>query len=153
MRQIDDTVTSIATQMLATGTLAVPTRGPGFTDLSRDVADWLQGFGALDGVVTLFVRHTSASLLIQENADPDVQLDLVDALRRLAPQASHYRHDSEGPDDMPAHIKAMMMPVSLTIPIARGIMRLGTWQGIYLVEHRTQPHMREIALNYSGSAG
>lgn len=151
MRRIDDTVTSVAKQSLATGTLRVPTRGPGFTDVTGDVAGWLAGIGAADGVVTLFVRHTSASLLIQENADPDVQLDLVDALRRLAPQGSHYRHDSEGPDDMPAHIKAMVMPVSLTIPVACGTMRLGTWQGIYLVEHRTRPHLREIALHYSGS--
>lgn len=151
MRRIDDTATSVAAQMLAQGTLGVATRGPGFTDLTRDVAGWLAGIGAADGVVTLFVRHTSASLLIQENADPDVQLDLVEALRRLAPEASIYRHNSEGPDDMPAHIKAMVMPVSLTIPVARGTMRLGTWQGIYLVEHRTRPHMREIALHYSGS--
>ncbi|MCB1506964.1 MAG: secondary thiamine-phosphate synthase enzyme YjbQ [Hyphomicrobiaceae bacterium] len=135
----------------ASETLRVATRGPGFSDITAEVAGWLQRIDATEGVVTLLVRHTSASLLIQENADPDVQRDLADALRRLAPEGSHYRHDSEGPDDMPAHIKAMVMPVSLAIPVAHGRMRLGTWQGIYLAEHRRAPHRREIALHYIGS--
>lgn len=135
----------------ASGTLKVSTRGPGFTDITTKVADWLTEIGAIDGVAHLFMRHTSASLLIQENADPDVQRDLVDALSRLAPEGPHYRHDSEGPDDMPAHIKAMLMPVSVTIPVASGRMRLGTWQGIYVAEHRARPHTREIALHYMGA--
>lgn len=135
----------------ASGTLRVSTRGPGCTEFTDEVAAWLRAIGAGDGMVHLFIRHTSASLLIQENADPDVQRDLVDALRRLAPEGPHYRHDSEGPDDMPAHIKAMVMPVTLSVPVLGGRMRLGTWQGIYLVEHRARPHSREVALNFLGS--
>lgn len=135
----------------AAGELRIATRGPGCTEFTADVARWLGEIGAVDGVVHLFLRHTSASLLIQENADPDVQRDLVDALRRLAPEGSQYRHDSEGPDDMPAHIKAMVMPVSMTVPILGGRMRLGTWQGIYLVEHRARPRTREVALHFVGS--
>ncbi len=131
--------------------LCIATRGPGSTEFTEEIARWLGEVGALDGIVHLFVRHTSASLLIQENADPDVQRDLVDALRRLAPEGAHYRHDSEGPDDMPAHIKAMVMPVALTIPVLGGRMRLGTWQGIHLVEHRLRPHTREVALHFIGS--
>ncbi len=130
--------------------LCVATHGPGCTDVTAQVARWLGEIGARDGIVHLFIRHTSASLLIQENADPDVQRDLVDALRKLAPEGSHYRHDSEGPDDMPAHIKAMVMPVTLTVPVLGGRMRLGTWQGIYLVEHRAHPHIREVALHFIG---
>jgi secondary thiamine-phosphate synthase enzyme len=135
----------------ASGTLKVSTGGPGFTDITTKVADWLTEIGATDGVAHLFMRHTSASLLIQENADPDVLRDLVDALSRLAPEGPRYRHDSEGPDDMPAHIKAMLLPVSVTIPVASGRMRLGTWQGIYVAEHRARPHTREIALHYMGA--
>lgn len=135
----------------AVSELRIVTRGPGCTEFTAEVARWLGQIGAGDGVVHLFIRHTSASLLIQENADPDVQRDLIDALHRLAPEGAHYRHDSEGPDDMPAHIKAMMMPVSLTVPVLGGRMRLGTWQGIYLVEHRLRPHAREVALHFIGS--
>lgn len=135
----------------AAGTLRIATRGPGCTDITAEVAGWLHGIAAADGVVHLLIRHTSAALLIQENADPDVQRDLVDALRRLAPESAHYRHDSEGPDDMPAHIKAMLMPVTLSIPVLAGRMRLGTWQGIYVVEHRARPHQREVALHFVGT--
>lgn len=134
----------------AAGELQISTLGPGCTEFTAEVERWLQQIGALDGVVHLFIRHTSASLLIQENADPDVQRDLVEALRRLAPEGSHYRHHSEGPDDMPAHIKAMVMPVALTVPVAGRRLRLGTWQGIYLVEHRARPHTREVALHFVG---
>lgn len=135
----------------AAGEVRISTRTAGCTEFTVEVARWLQQIGAVDGVVHLFIRHTSASLLIQENADPDVQRDLLDALRRLAPEGTHYRHDSEGPDDMPAHIKAMVMPVSLTVLVQSGRMRLGTWQGIYLVEHRSKPHSREVALHFIGS--
>lgn len=131
-------------------TIEVRTHGPGFIDVTRDVTRWLAQAGAEAGIVTLFIRHTSASLLIQENADVDVQRDLLDALRKLAPEDAPYRHASEGPDDMPAHIKAMVMPVSLSIPVARGRMSLGTWQGIYVAEHRTAPHRRLVAATYIG---
>lgn len=135
------------------GTLRISTRGPGCYDISSEVAGWLSGIAAQAGLLTLLIRHTSASLMIQENADPDVQRDLLDWLRRSAPESAHYRHDSEGPDDMPAHIKAMVMPVSLSIPVAGGTMRLGTWQGIYVVEHRDQPHAREVAMQFIGATG
>ena len=124
----------------------VETSGPGIYDFTRDVERWVEG----DGLLTLFIRHTSASLLIQENADPDVHRDLMAFFGRLVPPADHpamgyLRHRSEGPDDMPAHIKAAMLPVSLQIPVEGGRMHLGTWQGIYLVEHRTRPRRREVA--------
>ena len=127
-------------------TFVIETSGPGIYDFTRQVKRWVEG----EGLLTLFVRHTSASLLIQENADPDVQRDLLAYFARLVPPAddpamSYLRHRSEGPDDMPAHIKAAMMPVSLQIPVEGGRMRLGTWQGIYLVEHRTRPRRREVA--------
>jgi len=126
----------------------IATQGPGLTEITGTVARWLSGAG--DGVLTLMVRHTSASLLIQENADPDVQTDLIEWLDRLVPgtdepSMSWLRHTAEGADDMPAHIKAALLPVSLQIPVAGGRMRLGTWQGIYLVEHRLAPHRRSIA--------
>ena len=104
-----------------------------------------------DGLLTVFVRHTSASLAIQENADPDVRTDLLDALDRLAPEAADYRHADEGPDDMPAHVKAMLTGVSLSVPVEGGIPILGTWQALYLIEHRRAPHRREVKLHYLGS--
>ncbi len=124
----------------------VETRGAGLYEFTRDVSAWAQG----TGVLTLFVRHTSCSLLIQENADPDVRTDLAAFFRRLVPRADdpsmrYLRHTTEGPDDMPAHIKAAMMPVSLSVPVVDGRLALGTWQGIYLFEHRDQPHRREVA--------
>lgn len=126
----------------------IETRGPGLTEITAEVAGWLAGAG--DGLLTLMIRHTSASLLIQENADPDVQVDLTGWLHRLVPRAddpsmSWLRHTAEGPDDMPAHIKAALLPVSLQVPVAGGRMRLGTWQGIYVVEHRFAPHRRSVA--------
>ncbi len=128
----------------------VRTRGAGLYEFTRDVADWLGGTGVSDGLLTLFVRHTSCSLLIQENADPDVQVDLQAYFKRLVPDANHpsmsyLTHTLEGADDMPAHIKAAMMPVSLSIPVSGGKMVLGTWQGIYLFEHRALAHRREVA--------
>jgi secondary thiamine-phosphate synthase enzyme len=137
-------------QVLFTATLTVETRGAGFIDITRDVGAFLHECKAADGALTVFLRHTSASLTIQENADPDVQTDLLAALDRLAPQNAGYVHDTEGPDDMPAHIKAMLTGVSLNIPVRHGAAMLGTWQGIYLVEHRGAPHRREIALQYLG---
>ncbi len=132
-------------------TLAFDTRGPGLWDQTAAVRTWLGGIGARDGLLTLFIRHTSASLLIQENADPDVHTDLLDALERLAPRDRPYVHDVEGPDDMPAHIKAAVTQTSLSIPVKAGRMLLGTWQGIYVVEHRDRPHRREVVLHYIGS--
>ena len=114
---------------------------------------WLRSVGARDGLLTLFLRHTSASLTIQENACSDVRDDLVTALDRLAPQSARWRHTTEGPDDMPAHVKSMLTGVSLGIPVESGEMTLGTWQGIYLVEHRAQPHEREIVLHVVGTFG
>ena len=133
--------------------LSVETRGTGFTDITREVAKFLCEAGAREGVVTLFIRHTSASLTIQENADPSVLQDLTTALNRLAPEDAGWVHDTEGPDDMPAHIKTMLTSVSLQIPVLNGAMALGTWQGIYVAEHRARPHRREIVLQFIGSAG
>ena len=131
-------------------TFQIATTGAGLYEFTAQVAAWVRG----DGLLTLFVRHTSASLLIQENADPSVQGDLAEYLRRLVPHAddrsmSYLRHRMEGPDDMPAHIKSALLPVSLSIPVVAGTLRLGTWQGIYLFEHRDQPHRREIAAHFS----
>lgn len=133
-------------------TFETATRGQGLYDITQPIADWCAGLG--DGLLTLMLRHTSASLLIQENADPDVQRDLLTFYCRLVPPADHpsqadLRHRSEGLDDMPAHIKAAMLPVSLSIPVAGGVMRLGTWQGIYLFEHRDAPHRRQTAAHFS----
>lgn len=140
-------------QAIFTATLTVETRGPGFTDITRDTNAFLRQCKAGDGALTIFLRHTSASLTIQENADPDVQVDLLSALDRFAPQNAGYVHDTEGPDDMPAHIKAMLTGVSLGIPVQQGMPVLGTWQGIYLIEHRRAPHRREIVLQFIGSSG
>lgn len=138
-------------------TLSLRTDGVGLYEFTAQVADRLSRSQAGDGLLTLFVRHTSCSLLIQENADPDVQRDLRAFFDRLVPPSddpsmSYLRHTMEGPDDMPAHIKAAMMPVSLSIPVVAGRMRLGTWQGIYLFEHRRAPHHRDIALSFLSSA-
>ena len=135
----------------ASGELTVETNGSGFFDISQTVANWLDGISAGQGLVTLFVRHTSASLTIQENADPDVLLDLTDSLKGFAPSDRAYRHASEGPDDMPAHIKPMVTQTSITVPVAAGAMVLGTWQGIYLIEHRARGRTRSVALHFQGS--
>ena len=130
-------------QMQTTFTIA--TSGPGLYEFTDQVSDWVQS----DGLLTLFIQHTSASLLIQENADPDVQTDLQNFFHRLVPpttdpKMAYLTHTQEGPDDMPAHIKAAMLPTSLHIPVQNGRLMLGTWQGIYLFEHRNAPHMREV---------
>lgn len=133
-------------------TFTIQTRGQGLYEFTRDVTRWAQGTG--DGLLTLFVQHTSCSLLIQENADPEVQTDLRNFFARLVPPTtdpsmSYLTHTYEGPDDMPGHIKATMMPVSLSIPVTSGRLALGTWQGIYLFEHRNAPHFRKVAAHLS----
>ncbi|WP_375173360.1 secondary thiamine-phosphate synthase enzyme YjbQ [Pseudooceanicola sp.] len=138
---------------MAITTFSLSTQGPGLYEFTRDVRDWTSGQG--DGLLTLFVRHTSASLLVMENADPEVRTDLTAFFHRLVPPTtdpamSYLTHTYEGPDDMPAHIKAALMPVSLSIPVQKGQPMLGTWQGIYLVEHRNSPHRREIAAHFGG---
>lgn len=133
------------------GTLPVHTTGPGFTDLSPALARFVAESRIVTGLLTLFCRHTSASLMIGENADPDVQADLATALDGLAPQDAPYRHGCEGPDDMPAHIRTMLTATSLAIPVSEGRMVLGTWQGVFLLEHRDRPHAREIALHLIGT--
>lgn len=133
------------------GSLTVRTGGSGLQDLTAEIEAWLGGQTIRIGLLTLFVRHTSASLLIQENADPDVLRDLEDFFTRLVPQAAdYYRHRAEGPDDMPAHIKSALTQCQLSIPVTEGSMALGTWQGIYLFEHRTAPHRRELLLHLIG---
>ncbi len=130
---------------------SIQTEGVGLYEITAPVRSWLRPVS--DGLLTLLVRHTSCSLLIQENADPEVQTDLRAFFDRLVPQSDHpsmayLRHTYEGPDDMPAHIKAAMMPVSLSIPVSGGVPALGTWQGIYLFEHRNAPHERKVAAHF-----
>lgn len=132
------------------GELTVQTRGQGFTDITHELAEWLESEGAGEGLLSVLLRHTSASLVIQENADPDVLSDLGDAFSNLAPQSRSYRHSAEGPDDMPAHIKAALTSPTLSIPVSGGRMTLGTWQAVYLAEHRYAPHTRRIALHFLG---
>jgi secondary thiamine-phosphate synthase enzyme len=134
-------------------TLSIETRGPGLVMITETVGGWLASIGAGDGLVTLFNRHTSASLVIQENADPDVHIDLIRALERLAPKDIPYVHDTEGPDDMPAHIKSALTATSLSIPVRAGRMLLGIWQGIYVAEHRDRPHRRDVVAHYLGTRG
>jgi secondary thiamine-phosphate synthase enzyme len=133
-------------------TLTVQTRGPGLYAFTEDVAKFVRKSAVSKGLLTLFVQHTSCSLLIQENADPDVQRDLQEFFRRLAPHTddpsmSWVKHRTEGPDDMPAHIKAAVLPTSLSIPIADGKLALGTWQGLYLFEHRDAPQSRRVIVH------
>jgi secondary thiamine-phosphate synthase enzyme len=144
------TVARIVPDLIAAASLTVDTAGEGLTDITREAARFLAEAGAGDGALFVYLRHTSASLLIQENADPDVRADLVTALRRLAPEDAGWRHDTEGPDDMPAHVKAALTGVSLHIPVANGALALGTWQGLYLAEHRLRPHRREMVLQFVG---
>ncbi len=143
-------IRSARVETIASAVLTVATSGTGFVEITRDVARFLDGIKARDGVALLYLRHTSASLVIQENADPDVQTDLVTALERIAPADAGWVHEVEGPDDMPAHIKAMVNGVSLHVPVAAGKLALGTWQGIYVAEHRARPHRREVTLQFLG---
>jgi secondary thiamine-phosphate synthase enzyme len=140
-------------ETIASATLTVPTSGEGFFEITRELAGFLEQAKARDGMLLLFLRHTSASLVIQENADPGVRVDLVSALDRVAPADAGWVHDVEGPDDMPAHVKSMLDGVSLHVPVAAGALRLGTWQGVYLAEHRRAPHRREVILQFVGSCG
>ena len=133
--------------------LSVQTPGAGFTDLTAEVVTFVREAGAREGAMTLFIRHTSASLTIPENADPSVLDDLMTALDRLAPEHAGWSHDTEGPDDMPAHIKTMLTASSLQIPVLNGELALGTWQAIYLIEHRSRSHRREIVLQFIGTGG
>ena len=131
-------------------TLTIATRGPGFTDVTAEVGRFVASCQIESGLLTVFVPHTSCSLLIQENADPDVLRDLGDAFARFAPHDANYRHTTEGPDDMPAHIRSSLTQVSLSIPIAAGALALGVWQAIYLFEHRDAPHRRNLMLHTIG---
>ena len=144
-------LSTVSANTIVTSHLAIQTSGRGFTDLTAEIAKFVKDAGANEGAVTLFIRHTSASLSIQENADPSVLDDLMTALDRLAPEDGGWSHDTEGPDDMPAHIKTMLTATSLQIPVLKSELALGTWQAIYLIEHRVRPHRREIVLQFVGA--
>ena len=131
-------------------TLTVPTRGPGLYDFTAAAVDFAQSSGIENGLLTCFIRHTSASLAIQENADPDVLKDMQDFFARIATHGMNYRHTAEGPDDMPSHIRAALTQTSLGIPISKGRLALGTWQGLYVFEHRDAPHRRDVMLHIIG---
>src|ERR1700722_13764830 len=144
---------SVTAATIVSSLLTVQTSGRGFTDLTAEIAKFVADARAKEGAVTAFIRHTSASLTIQENADPTVLADLTTALDRLAPENAGWRHDSEVADDMPAHVKTMLTATSLQIPLLDGELALGTWQAIYLIEHRARPHRREIVLQFAGKTG
>ena len=144
-------IVSVAPEIIATTKVVIDTRGQGFTEITHEVARFITEAKARDGALLLFMRHTSASLVIQENADPDVRTDVVSALDRLARADAGWIHDVEGPDDMPAHVKTMLTGVSLHVPVIAGALALGTWQGVYVAEHRARPHRREIMLQFIGS--
>jgi secondary thiamine-phosphate synthase enzyme len=146
-------IATAATATIVTAVLTVETSGAGFFEITGETARFLDQIKARDGTLLLFIRHTSASLVVQENADPDVRTDLVTALTRLAPADAGWVHDVEGRDDMPAHVKSMLNGVSLHVPVAAGAMMLGTWQGIYVAEHRERPHRREVVLQFVGTCG
>ncbi len=136
---------------IVSSVLNIQTSGRGFLDLTAEIAQFVKEARAVEGQVTVFIRHTSASLTIQENADPTVLADLTTALDRLAPENARWSHDTEGPDDMPAHIKTMLTATSLQIPVIKSRLMLGTWQAIYLIEHRRRPHAREIVVQFVGA--
>ena len=145
-----ETIADTDATRLVRGRLSVATQGWGLTDLSRPLVGWLRSIAPGEGMVNAFVQHTTASLTIQENADPDVPLDLIDALDRLAPARRDYRHHLEGPDDTPAHIKAVLCGPRVSIPCDRALL-LGTWQSLYLVEHRSGRRTRDVVFTYVGS--
>ena len=130
--------------------LTVATKGKGLVEITREIAGWVSQQKIETGLLTLFCRHTSASLIIQENADPDVRTDLQSFFEDIAPESRAYVHGTEGPDDMPAHIRTALTAVQLSVPLAQGALMLGTWQGIYLFEHRARPHQREVVLHLIG---
>src|ERR1700744_3758456 len=141
---------TVSAGSIVSSLLTVQTRGRGFLDLTAEVARFLDEAMAIEGQGTLFIRHPSASLTLQENADPSVLTDLTPALDRLAPENAGWSHDTEGPDDMPAHVKTMLTSSSLQVPVANGAMVLGTWQAIYVIEHRARPHRREVVVQFIG---
>ncbi len=145
---IDSGQTQLSQSM---GRLVFTTEGLGLYEVTAEIRQWVKSLKFRDGLLTLFVRHTSASITIQENADPLVLQDLKKALANIAPENGGWMHDYEGPDDMPAHIKTMLTGVSLQIPVVDGDLDLGTWQGIFLMEHRKAPHRRSMTLHYLGS--
>ena len=135
----------------ATHELFIKTHGRGLVNINHEIVSWAHGQGMTTGLLTVFIRHTSASLVIQENADPDVMTDLNAFLNRLVPDGDpQYRHSSEGDDDMPAHIRSALTQPQISIPMVNGLLALGTWQDIYLFEHRTAPHHRQVVLHLSG---
>ena len=142
---------AVSAGSIVSSRLTVQTSGRGFLDLTADIARFIVEAGAVEGQVTLFIRHTSASLTIQENADPTVLADLTTALDHLAPENAGWSHDTEGPDDMPAHVKTMLTATSLQIPVMKNRLTLGTWQAIYLIEHRRRPHAREVVVQFVGA--
>ncbi|HWC92855.1 MAG TPA: secondary thiamine-phosphate synthase enzyme YjbQ [Pseudolabrys sp.] len=144
-------ISAAVPQLIASASLRLDTPGAGFTEITAQAADFIAQCGGGDGTLLVYLRHTSASLAIQENADPDVQADLAAALDRLAPQDAPWIHDVEGPDDMPAHVKALLTGVSLHVPVAGGKLALGAWQGLYLIEHRRRAHSREVIFQFIGS--
>ncbi len=144
-------IVNVAPQLVTSATLTVETQGQGFTEITDALAEFVKRSGAADGTLFVYLRHTSASLTIQENADPDVRIDLLRSLDQLAPIGGDWVHSVEGPDDMPAHVRAMLTGVSLHVPVAAGELGLGTWQGVYLIEHRRAPHRREVILQFIGS--
>jgi secondary thiamine-phosphate synthase enzyme len=144
-------IRSTKADTIATARLTVETSGEGFFEITAEVKRFLKQAGARNGTVLIYLRHTSASVVIQENADPDVRIDLLTALRRLAPADAGWVHDVEGPDDMPGHVKSMLNGVSLQVPVDDGNLALGAWQGIYVAEHRITPHRREVILQFCGS--
>jgi secondary thiamine-phosphate synthase enzyme len=136
---------------LSTRMLVIQTNGPGLVEITRQVEAEIRACNVAEGLATLFCRHTSASLLVQENADPSVQRDLQRFFERIAPHARYlWEHDAEGPDDMPAHVRAALTQTSLTIPVSGQTLAMGTWQGVYLFEHRDRPHRREISIHVIG---
>jgi secondary thiamine-phosphate synthase enzyme len=146
-----ETLSEASVTQQVNGRLVVETEGQGFTEITEALSRWVFGTGVLNGLLTVFCRHTSASLLIQENADPDVRRDLLMALDGLAPREAGYVHSIEGPDDMPAHIRTMLSGVTLSIPVVDGQIVLGTWQGVYLAEHRDRPHTRDLIVHLIGA--
>jgi secondary thiamine-phosphate synthase enzyme len=147
-RSAPSTVTAAS---VVSSLLTVQTSKAGFVDLTAEIVKFVREARARDGTVMLFIRHTSASLTIQENADPSVLADLTTTLERLAPEDAGWRHNAEGPDDMPAHVKTMLTATSLHVPVLGGELALGTWQAIYLIEHRARPHRREVVLQFCGA--
>ncbi|HEY0331232.1 MAG TPA: secondary thiamine-phosphate synthase enzyme YjbQ [Rhodopseudomonas sp.] len=145
-------LSGVAANVVVSRVLTVRTAGAGFVDLTAELANFIAEAEAREGAASLFIRHTSASLTVQENADPSVLADLMSVLQRLAPESAPWTHDSEGPDDMPAHVKTMLTASSLQIPVLDGKLALGTWQAIYLIEHRRRAHLREVMLQFLGAA-